>query len=129
MLDMPVIYSYTRAEAIKDGVLIDVSETSKEAGFRFPVALTSEAYADCVEWTQENGPYQDEAGRLWDVVFMAMMAIKSSKQGGSNLLFQLFRHPNRLPYTDTPPLVTLKLTCGPGDNGEPVITIMMPNED
>jgi hypothetical protein len=26
-------------------------------------------------------------------------------------------------------LVTLKAVCGPGDNGEPVITIMNPNED
>jgi len=26
-------------------------------------------------------------------------------------------------------LVTLKAACGPGDNGEPVITIMKPDED
>jgi hypothetical protein len=25
--------------------------------------------------------------------------------------------------------ITLKAICGPGDNGEPVITIMWPNED
>jgi hypothetical protein len=30
-----MIHSYTRAEAIADGVLIDVSETAKEAGFRY----------------------------------------------------------------------------------------------
>src|SRR6185437_8267129 len=35
-----VIYSYTRAQAIADGVLVDVSETAKEAGFKYPVALT-----------------------------------------------------------------------------------------
>jgi hypothetical protein len=28
-----------------------------------------------------------------------------------------------------PPLVRLKAVCGPGDQGEPVITVMMPNED
>ena len=29
----------------------------------------------------------------------------------------------------TPPLVRLKALCGPGDQGEPVITVMLPDED
>jgi len=29
----------------------------------------------------------------------------------------------------TPPLVRLKALCGPGDQSEPVITIMLPVED
>ncbi len=29
----------------------------------------------------------------------------------------------------TPPLVRLKAVCGPGDRGEPVITVMMPDVD
>jgi hypothetical protein len=29
----------------------------------------------------------------------------------------------------TPPLVWLKALCGPGDQGEPVITILLPEED
>ena len=28
-----------------------------------------------------------------------------------------------------PPLVRLKAVCGPGDHGEPVITVMTPEED
>jgi hypothetical protein len=28
-----------------------------------------------------------------------------------------------------PPLVRLKALCGPGDQGEPVLTVMMPDED
>ena len=35
-----LIFRYSRAEALSDGVLIDVSETAKETGFRIPVALT-----------------------------------------------------------------------------------------
>jgi type I site-specific restriction endonuclease len=34
-----IIYSYTRKQAIADGVLIDVTELAKEAGFKCPVAL------------------------------------------------------------------------------------------
>jgi hypothetical protein len=29
----------------------------------------------------------------------------------------------------TPPLVRLKAVCGPGDQGEPVITVMVLDED
>jgi hypothetical protein len=29
----------------------------------------------------------------------------------------------------TPPLVQLKVVWGPGDQGEPVITLMLPSED
>jgi hypothetical protein len=29
----------------------------------------------------------------------------------------------------TPPLVPLKAVCGPGDGGEAVITVLVPNED
>ena len=37
-----VIHVYTRAQAIADGVLIDATELAREAGFRFPVALSAE---------------------------------------------------------------------------------------
>ena len=36
-----VISQYTRAQAIEDGVLIDVSKMAKEAGFTIPVAVTA----------------------------------------------------------------------------------------
>ena len=49
-----VIYAYTRAQAIADGVLIDVSELSRDAGFRHPVAMTSGAWADCVAWSSDT---------------------------------------------------------------------------
>ena len=38
-----LIHRYTRAEAIADGVLIDVSAVAREAGIRYPVALTAAA--------------------------------------------------------------------------------------
>jgi hypothetical protein len=46
--DAELIHRYSRAQAIADGVLIDVSEATKEAGFKFPVALTAAAWAQCV---------------------------------------------------------------------------------
>ena len=36
----PIFSTYSRAQAIEDGILVDVSDTAREAGFTIPVALT-----------------------------------------------------------------------------------------
>lgn len=123
------ISTYTRAQALDDGFLVDVSEMAKEAGFRFPVALTRAAWADCVEWSEADSKrqtYQDEAGRLWDVLYMASLAAR--RNGSSELRYQLYRVPKGGRGV-RPRLVTLQMQCGPGDEGEPVITIGLPGED
>jgi len=124
------IYSYTRAQALEDGVLIDVTEMAAEAGFRWPVAVTHAAWQECVEWSDDDSrrqTYQDEPGRLWDVLWMAFVAIRSAN-GGTEINFQLYRLPRGGRRTKAR-LTTLKLVSGPGDAGEPVITIMLPQED
>ena len=126
-----VISSYTRAQAIKDGVLIDAGNMAQEAGFKWPVAVTSAAWADCVAWSEHDNRqqiYQDESGRLWDVLFMASHAIRTCSDSGDRLLFQLYRVPPD-GRSVTAELTTLKLIVGPGDHGEPVITILLPDED
>ena len=123
--DAEVIHAYTCADALRDGVLIDVSATAREAGFRWPVALTCAAWERCVS-VPPGVACQDEAGRLWDVLFMLRCAAARS-DGGRVLLFELHvRNDNR---DGTPPLVRLKAVCGPGDDGEPVMTVMLPDED
>ena len=126
-----VISTYTRAQAIEDGVLVDVSSMAREAGFKWPVALTSGAWADCVAWTDDDSrqqAHQDQSGRLWDVLYMASHAIRTSKDSGDRLLFQLYRVP-RDGYSTEAVLETLKLIVGPGDTCEPVMTILLPHED
>jgi Family of unknown function (DUF6573) len=39
--DTEVIHTYTRAQALADGALIDISPLATEAGFRYPVAVTA----------------------------------------------------------------------------------------
>lgn len=120
---------YTRRQALDDGFLVDVSEMAKEAGFRFSVAMTRAAWADCVEWGEADNnrqTYQDEQGRLWDALWMASLAAR--RNSGSELRFQLYRVP-RGGRGVRPRLVTLQMYCGPGDEGEPVVTIMLPGED
>jgi len=92
----PVVASYSRAQAIEDGVLIDVTAMAREAGFKWPVALTHTAWCDCVAWTERDNRFQvhqDESGRLWDVLFMAFYAIRTATAPGDRLLFSLYRVP------------------------------------
>lgn len=126
-----VIFSYSRAEAINDGVLHDVSELAREAGFVLPVAITAACWADCVAWSatdSERQVHQDETGRLWDVLFMASIAIRSTQDGSRMLRYAIERIPRdgRATRSETQ---ALKLIVGPGDHSEPVITIMLPYED
>lgn len=119
-----LIHRYTRAEALEDGTLVDVTETAKGAGFRIPVALTRTAWSDCVAWTEEDNErvvYQDESGRLWDLLWMAINAARRNTEA-SRLEFKVLRVP-RDSRTGQPVSVTLVLDIGPGDQGEAVITI------
>src|SRR3954451_3983219 len=118
------IHRYTRADALRDGVLIDVSATAREAGIRWPVALTRAAWERCVK-VPPGVACQDEAGRLWDVLFL--LALAARRGGGAG-------GPFGVPVPGdtrerTPPLVRLKALGGPGDGGEPVLTVMLPDED
>ncbi len=124
----PVISRYTRAQAIEDGILGEVSpDLAREAGFVMPIAMTSavwEKYVKIPKLAQETG--QDATGRLWDILNMLRFAIQRSA-GGDTILFKL--HVRNDDRRQAPPLVTLKAVCGPGDDMEPVLTIMLPEED
>ena len=52
--DVPVTFSYTRAQAIDDGVLVDMTEWAKETGFRIPVACTAMVWNRYI--VPPNGP-------------------------------------------------------------------------
>lgn len=122
----PVIYSYTRKQALADGFQVEVTATAQEAGIRFPVFLTRTVF-DAFVTVPGGVPGQDEAGRLWDIVWMLRFAIRKAAQGQDRLPFALYvRNDNRAPR-----LVKLVASCGPLDidDPQPAITVMMPDED
>ena len=120
-----LIYRYTRAQAIEDGVLIDVSAVAREAGITYPVALTSASWGRCVT-VPPGVESQDEAGRLWDMLWLLRCAIGRGDSGPQVRFGVHVRDDNR---DGTPPLARLKAVCGPGERGEPVVTVMLPGED
>lgn len=137
-----LIFAYTRAEAIEDGTLVACPDNvSQEAGIKFPVALTHAVWRRYVEF-DPAATGQDQTRRLWDILWTLRSAARGAD--GPGVLFQLHvAMPDRgdwLPNEAVPArgsglsrsthrLVTLRGHCGPGDNAEPVITILLPNED
>lgn len=159
----PVISTYTRAQALEDGVLVDVDTLNPtmraECGIKFPIAMTTRLVEEVIKPSklgQECG--QSLNGRLWDALFMLLNAIRLLKVGGGGSEFgRTYRGPGPCQTTEykvgftfdrvakstlgeggpfkktrSPQVtktLTLKAICGPGDDMEPVITIMMIDED
>lgn len=123
-----VIHSYSRAQALADGELVDVSALAREYGFQFPVALTRAAHGTAVSWDEAHGGHQDETGRAWDVLTMTRWAISRAEKGQGTVRFSVTRLPNVAGAEELED-VDLVAVCGPGDRMEPVITIMLPGED
>ena len=121
-----VISIYTRAQALQDGVLIDVSELAREAGFRWPVAVTDHLYHSyIVPALALVAEGQSITGRLWDALLVLRHAIRSSKDDTYlrfSVLFQM--SPGAAPIP-----IELVSVAGPGDNGSPCLTLMLPEDD
>lgn len=120
-----VIFSYTRTQAIEDGVLVDVTEPAQEAGVTVPVAVTAAVWNELVvPDPRARALGQSEAGRLWDLLWMFSQA--ALRRGNTSLLhFKV----NFILNDRERRLVTLKAVIGPDETGRGVITIMRPEED
>ncbi|WP_225220760.1 DUF6573 family protein [Oerskovia merdavium] len=125
-----IIHSYTRAQAIADGALVDITTTAREAGFRWPVAITAAAHARTIAWDEGNGAMQDTDGRAWDVVWMGAHAARTLNSPATRAVeFGVFVVPNTPGGSAEAALVPLTLHLGGGDDGEPVLTITLRGED
>jgi hypothetical protein len=122
-----VIFSYSRAQAIEDGVLVDWTKEPlvslcRQAGFRLPIAMTDGAWAACIG--SEPFPQgQSVAGRAWDVLNVLRAAIRANRDT-DRVDFKV-RVWNGVRFAD----VALWCLVGPGDTAEPVLTIMLEGED
>ena len=124
----PIIACYTRAQAIEDGALVDVTEWASNktgfiGGFTCPVAVTAAVWAD-IENIPASKRWQDVRGRAHDVLFMASLAIRGAfNRNEDRALFRVILHLEKSSEQ------IYKIMAGPGDEGECVITIMQVHED
>ncbi len=131
-----VIFSYTRKQAIEDGVLVDLSQgpagaLCRAAGFRYPLAMTATAFGEVIGHEGEPLPAgQTAVGRLANLLNAIKSAVRSLPRGEDRVFFDVTvddgREPGGMRLLRK---VSLWSLCGPGDQGEPVLTVMLIGED
>lgn len=119
--DAEVIHTYSREQAIEDGVLVDVTPIAQEAGFKVPVALTDSVWARIEPSERDAQLGQSMEGRLWDVL---MVLRARANTAADTVMFDVIVTEGGEQHT-----LHLKSVIGPGDNAEPVVTIMFEHED
>lgn len=120
----PIIFAYTRKQAIEDGVLIDVTELAKAEGFTIHTVITcsvSEALTEMIRRRRNEDFEKLPLYRVQERAYRAMLQIlreKIAQQKGAS---------DRLDFACGDR--NLWAHIGPGDEGEPVLTIMLEGED
>ncbi len=117
------IFTYTRKQAISDGVLVDLSarcpDVCKQC-FKHPVACTAAVYVIVDKAVTNPKAHNDLDGVVFDLLWMAC----HGRVVGSTSNFQCI-----ITGVGRQRTFSFKAVCGPGDDAEPVLTIMLPDED
>jgi len=120
-----VISSYSRAEAIEDGVLVDMNKGTfdevTKGIYNIPVAVTKAVYAIIKRAAENPRTCNDYKGIWHDMVHMSRVFLKKD---ASSYFF-----PCTITGAGRKRKFIFKSVIGGGDNGEPVITFMLPDED
>lgn len=121
-----VIHHYSRAQAIEDGVLVDLMQNElgdvSRQHYKRPIACTLAVF-EIMQKAVENPRYcNDYAGILHDMLWMSKV-VRRPIDDSTATFRVIIQGASRCKYH------TFKFVVGPGDQGEPVITIMLPNED
>lgn len=124
-----VIYAYTRAQALADGVLVNVTEPAIEVGFKLPVAITEALHSRLTPTRADQVIGQDYDARLWDALWLAAFTIRLADPATESVIFtialmEIEPKSGWLKKVD----IRIKVVCGPGDEDEPVITIGLPED-
>lgn len=128
----PVIHAYTRAEAIDDGVLVEVPESaSRAAGFRVPMTMTASAWGVTVGFGTD---LPELLAKATAVLLAAMLEYRQSEHRAKLGLAEPVHDRLSFAYDAEREdggvdVVQLVMVIGPGDEGEPVGTVMLPGED
>jgi hypothetical protein len=129
MESFDVISTDSRAQAIKDGVLIDLMQDDQTAKlcrehYKFPIACTA-ALWELIQQAISNKKHgNDLLGVLHDILWMSRRNKKAVSNDGCTWLFQVL-----ISGTGQKSLHTLKLVFHQGDDEEPVLTLMVSGKD
>jgi hypothetical protein len=122
-----VISAYSRAEAIDDGVLVDLMQGDMgklcKEHYKYPIACTSAVWGLVEQSVSKPEHLNDVLGVLHDILTMSKNGHERSDDP-SACQFQVI-----ITGTGNQDVHDLKMRCGPGDEGEPVLTLMLVTED
>jgi len=121
----PIIYSYSRKQAIEDGVLVDLTRPGFERvlrleGIKIHCAMTDTAFATVVSADLEHDDLFQALCRLGRM--LRALVNEARRQRDSDRVFFCVPGVNEQP-------VKMWSMVGPGDDAEPVMTIMLEGED
>lgn len=124
-----LISSYSRKQAIEDGVLIDLNQiiSIKESGFKFPIACTSAVWDIINRAVRSKTCSNDFQGVVWDIMWLLRLTIQARIRKNMNTDIVYFSV--IINGVGRKKKYMFKALCGPGDQGEPVLTILLPDED
>lgn len=125
-----VVFTYSRAQALADGGLVDLTHEARDYGFKIPFACTQEVW-ETVQWTDADRARKPDAGqsregRLHDVLALSIQAAR--RTSGNRATFDVLMVPREGESLDAKE-VSLHLVVGPGDDGDPVCTLMLIEQD
>ena len=123
--DTNIIYEYNRLQAIEDGIFVDVSGVAKEAGIKYPVAVTTNLYHTHIKPSKEAKEYgQDLQGRLWDVLQMFLLKARSTSDNFMEFEVLFQNGPNKKE------VVKIWAVCEAQSSKDPspAINIMLPED-
>ncbi|MFC5402463.1 DUF6573 family protein [Cohnella soli] len=119
-----VISRYTRGQALEDGQLVDISNYSRRVGILFPVAVTHAVDAE-VLGTALSGMDLSFSRTVQLGRFLVKLREEMRKGSGDRIDFE---HAVETKDGSTK-TAALYATLLPGDDLEPVITVLLVSED
>ena len=111
---------YTRAEAISDGQLIDVSQSARQLGICLSVAITASAWGQLIAVPHKK---EEEIERLFALLGRVQFELDQTPAFDHRLIVSVEAE------TGEEKRVEVLVTIGPDDKGETVVTVMLGYED
>jgi hypothetical protein len=124
--DAEVISTYTRRQAIEDGVLVDLMQDSTlsvcQQHYKYPIACTAAVFGIMQRAVENKRHCNDYAGILHDMLWMSTQYFRTVDE--TTRVFQVI-----IKGAARKSVYDFKMVCGPSDDGSPCMTIMQENED
>ena len=114
-----IISTYTRQQAIEDGIFVDVSAVAKKCGFTIPVAITTNLFN---KYIKQNNPLETET-QIYHYLHKIRNAILNDpKRDTDSLLYLQLSTPND--HID----VWVAIEAQSPTDPSPAINIMLPED-